>query len=616
MWSDRFLFVFFALIAIAIVTILKHCKETSHRILIIGLLLVPAIIVFDLRMWLYSNDPTSPNTGNLIAIFLGAVVGIFTGRFVASLFGAEFSQRDPLIGAAVLALLFVVYSLPLYSSAVNDFMGKFGVSNIKTPFLELSLQERGTKNYTAAAGGQVTLGEVPRRSNPAPGLRWLAHDTKVVFDDKAPTFPMDQAYIRFFEQETDKNDKYKNIVKDTEIFLKQAQIMSKCLNDYIENIPDAALLAVDIAPVLKELFRAHKKMKDISGSKEKIRDADKKETKKVGQNAIQLYFSKAISNVIDNVNGTIPNTCDKDEIANEEPLLISHDQPYSALVLADLVYARGAPDEAIEILAEWLTHHSPSRYQEGEKGVAWWRLRVMSRITLWVAEIAGQNSIAYQTFINSYKNDLESYFENKNISLSSLKYRCKVWQSLNERQGFGDKNGRCGPGDLEVEQRAFYLLLAAEDESLRTELNFIGEIKDLSRLEHLQNRAEILGRFGPECLPAKFKEKEDVIADHHVTIGVIGLTLADRMRSIAQSRGDHERADNIAHQAVEQYLRRAHARLSDRVMKKRGEIKSADVEKGRCKGCENWTTRIFEQSAWEKSVNLAGRAMIRLREKD
>ena len=33
---------------------------------------------------------------------------------------------------------------------------------------------------------------------------------------------------------------------------------------------------------------------------------------------------------------------------------IDHRQPYTALVLADLIHAHGSPDEAIGVLAEWL----------------------------------------------------------------------------------------------------------------------------------------------------------------------------------------------------------------------------------------------------------------------
>src|SRR5262249_35152141 len=72
-------------------------------------------------------------------------------------------------------------------------------------------------------------------------------------------------------------------------------------------------------------------------------------------------------------------------------------QPYSALVLADLIYAHGAEDEAIAILAEWLSlfqKNEKARMDEGEATPRWWELRVRSRIALWMADVAGQNNFA------------------------------------------------------------------------------------------------------------------------------------------------------------------------------------------------------------------------------
>jgi hypothetical protein len=55
------------------------------------------------RAWLYWHTPLMPNAGNVLAILLGAVFGGFSARFASSMFNSRFGERDPIIGAAVLA---------------------------------------------------------------------------------------------------------------------------------------------------------------------------------------------------------------------------------------------------------------------------------------------------------------------------------------------------------------------------------------------------------------------------------------------------------------------------------------------------------------------------------
>jgi hypothetical protein len=96
-----------------------------------------------------------------------------------------------------------------------------------------------------------------------------------------------------------------------------------------------------------------------------------------------------------------------------------------------------------------------------------------------------------------------------------------------------------------------------------------------------------------------------MIADHLVTVGLIGLTVADRMHTLARSRGDHDHATEIAREA-EHFLRLGSAELNKRVAHDREKIKNN----------KDLYARIFSQSDWEKSANLAARAMIRLRTKE
>ena len=229
-----------------------------------------------------------------------------------------------------------------------------------------------------------------------------------------------------------------------------------------------------------------------------------------------------------------------------------------------------------------------------------------SHIALWMADVAGQNNVAYRSFINHYRKDLEEYFgivedtfeEPRRVSLDQLQAKCKAWQS-------GSKELSLVQDKVITEQKAYYQLLAAEDESLRTELNFIAEEGGFGHLEDLYRRATFLADIGPECLPRKFDDREAIIADHWVTVGLVGLTVADRMQTLSRSRGDRDRASDIARDG-EKFLRKGYAVLNERVTTQRNAIQAG----------REWIERIFDQSEWEKSANLAELALIRLRTKD
>ena len=268
-----------------------------------------------------------------------------------------------------------------------------------------------------------------------PGLQWLKNDTIIRNDDPdvdsktSPTFPADEEYISFFEENVSKSNEYAETVAGIQSFLKQARVLSRCLNTYVEKIPDSALLLVDIKPVLESLFETHDRMKKAEPGA-----------------LIPDSFRSKVTEVIANVNSKFPGTC-TDEKQQDTFKPTSHVQPYSTLVLADLIYARGAQDEGIAVLAEWLTKHKDIKCQSGQKKdkslSCWWALRVESRIHLWMADVAGQNNVAYRTFINSYNEDLKEYFgkvdkkseptsasprPHRVVSLDGLHAKCKMWE--------------------------------------------------------------------------------------------------------------------------------------------------------------------------------------------
>jgi hypothetical protein len=628
MWDDRFLFVTAALIAMAVVleprlARLQRTARFGRRHVRIGPIIIFTIallllLVIGSHIWTHRDGSIFPNVTSVTTLLIGAAFGAFTAHFVASLFGAGFGRRDPLIGAAVLLLLSVGYSLPLYSRAISDMVGGIGLSSVKTPFLELTVRERGSKPVTAAASGvSSNSGQVPRTSDPVPGLTWLRNDTTLDDGENSEsTLLSDERYINFFDNDVFGSGEHREDIAQIRRFLAPARVLSECLQEYIRVLPDSGLLLVDIKPVIESMFmlhaRARQDLEQIPPPREVQYDSSE-----------QSLFWQEVNNVLTNVNEKFAEhrhaavhwpaksvQCQVQTPKENSSFKVDHRQPYGALVLADLIHAHGSPDEAIAVLAEWLNMSTAFRKAyPNDRIPKWWELRVMSHISILMAEVAGQNNLAYRDFFDAYKKELEDYFEKKNVTLDRIKMRCKDWNSRQSALAANVSAGASGygqPDTLSVEQKAFYLLLAAEDESLRTEVNFIGDEGKIERLEDLYRRAMFLGSVGEECLPDNFHERqrEGLVADHQITAGLVSLTVADRMAAIALSRGDRDRSAEIA-QSGEKALRAGFATLSAFVEKERKEVQES----------VDWHKRVFPQSSWEKSASLAGRAFLRLRTK-
>jgi hypothetical protein len=662
--NDRFLFMFAAFTSIAIIQLaiilgprVARFQQTIavgrlsmklHSIIVAAITLL-IILVIGSQIWRLTltglADALHIHTvTDFFAILLGAIFGSFTARFVSSLFSRRFGTRDPIIGVCVLLLLAIGYCFPLYSDALSDLIGGIGLSTVKTPFLELTLnKERGGKSFTYSASGSSSHpGQVPRPSDPVPGLKWLSLDTafsadSAKSDDDYITFlngtlPSDEDYIRFFDHEIISYSAHKQDVEQVIKLLAPATVLSTCLHEYISVFPDSGLLLVDVKPVIESLFMLHARAKNAKTSEVHYSEQEAK------------HLVDAINAVLKQVNRKFQDLelakADLPECKSEMLIgagEIDYRQPYTALVLADLIHAHGSPDEAIAILAEWLDMDSyrskTGEKAEKEKISKWWRVRVMSRITLLMAEVAGQNNLAYRDFLDAYNKEMENYFEKGNITLRSLPAKCK-WPArhvmklarevANARREVAGARREVASASQEVasarstesasseselllnhlvEEKSFYLLIDAEDESLRTETNFISDEVRITALESLYARAVFLASIGKECLPGYFSERQikGTIADYQVTVGLLELTVADRMETVAVSRADHARSVDIARDG-EKALRVGYPILNLLVEEDRRNLHQLD-----------WQKRVFGQSDWEKSASMAARAFLRLK---
>ncbi len=646
MWDDRFLFVTAALAAsaywIAFDRRERDSSDGQNGLLawVTGRTVTLAlIVVVGGRLWQYWQDISFPTPGSVLAILIGAVFGAFTAKFIRSLFGEDFGPSDPFIGAGVLALLSIAYSLPLYSQAISGLFGGLGLASIKTPVLELTLREapggRGAVVSASGAGGagNFSAQAVPRASDPSPGLSWLKIDSQVMCPPDqtgcSGTFADDKAYIDYVEfPEADYPPEYKTISAASVSLLTPVQQLSRCLSEYVKIVPDSQLLLVDIKPMIEALFQVHAR------AKRELRESNEDpKTRMMSVTGLSLVsiLNKVMKTVSDryNTEDKLTEACrewssaaDPETSTDKDTIEYYYLQPYGTLILSDLLIAHGAPDEAIRVLAEWLNLWDD--YASAPVLPDWFKIRVASRLTLLMKNLAGQSNIAYREFFQYYKNSFEYYAADSPRPLSLDRYpdRCKAWASdtdaaaddtdatpSNTEAAAEDRKAVASntkKAKSNIEQRIFYLLLANEDEALRTQISFLSEENNFEALEKLVRRARFMASIGPECLPKSFDDKnadkrKAIVADHQITAGLLGLAVSERMASIARSSGDRERAGKVR-DAAEDQLRKGWEDLRPRVLD--------DREDNRKK---LWSERIFAESDWENSASLATRALFQLR---
>jgi len=272
MWNERFLFVYSAFLAIAIWAVIElqrketSAKRRSQRVAMWSRSIAAlAVILLIGHLWYYFKDSWNelgwaslvPGLGSLFAVLVGAVVGSFAARFVWSLFGKDFGRKDPLIGAAVLLVLVVIYGLPAYQREVGALLGHVGMASVKTPMLEFSFtQQSQFRNAVADArdgkGGEHSSA-IPRPSYPNPALEKLKEAVSDEFLLKEDDYI---AYLAGHSKSKPTALEDATLVA-TQKFLRPAQALAVCLNGYVKIFPDSQLLLVDIKPLLQWFFRVH-----------------------------------------------------------------------------------------------------------------------------------------------------------------------------------------------------------------------------------------------------------------------------------------------------------------------------------------------------------------------
>jgi hypothetical protein len=205
--------------------------------------------------------------GALLALLVGGVFGSFSARFTWSLFGARFGARDPIIGICIIAVLLVIYSLPLYSDEFGRIWTGLGLKSVKTPGgVELTFSDAAPPlrgGIVSANNGQQELpSAVSNPSNPQPGLNGLE---SAVSNDENSYIVKDDRYISYFSGNPvpvldPKQTQFKpsnQILEDTLRFLMPGKVLVGCLRQYVNIFPDSQLVLIDTKPVIQWLFRLH-----------------------------------------------------------------------------------------------------------------------------------------------------------------------------------------------------------------------------------------------------------------------------------------------------------------------------------------------------------------------
>ena len=379
MWDDKFVFVTSALFTFGMMIVIgmrrdaiKAGETPRFSNLLTRLIPLVTIIVGVGHFFIYgkfldhklSSILTSLNVGTMLAIFLGVLTGSFSSRFIRSLFNARFGSRDPLMGALVLLVLIIVYSLPVYQQELHELLQSVHLSSVDLPLAKFQFGDRAkTPGAIAPAAGkgiqQVFPTAIPRSSDPRPGLAALSAvamprqlPSSIENCDVSYVLLRDDCYIQFFAtgkiDETAPHVLKDEHLKSTRDFLVPVADVADCLNRYIGIFPDAQLYVIDFSELLKWFFKLNGRARN---------DLPHSDTLSIQPEDIKNYNS-AVNKVFDQVNqafngAEVPvKNCQISSVLTATSL--SYLQPYTSIALANLLVAKGSPDKAVDVLTSWL----------------------------------------------------------------------------------------------------------------------------------------------------------------------------------------------------------------------------------------------------------------------
>ena len=93
-----------------------------------------------------------PGLGAILALLVGGVIGSFWSSVHMEFIWAPFGSRNPIIGIAVISILIIVYSFPLYRQEFSAIWGGLQLRSLKAPGgVELTFSE------TSPIRGGITL---------------------------------------------------------------------------------------------------------------------------------------------------------------------------------------------------------------------------------------------------------------------------------------------------------------------------------------------------------------------------------------------------------------------------------------------------------------------------
>jgi hypothetical protein len=311
-------------------------------------------------------------------------------------------------------------------------------------------------------------------------------------------------------------------------------------------------------------------------------------------------------------------------------------QPYITIALANLLVAHGSPDEAIDVLAQWLdlwrcarrqgsadqVHVTPCVFGPvpGAAGLPeWFGIRAEFELSVLLYRMAGEQNITYRDFLKEHAQHFtkfaekpESYAARSTVAgqaapLPSVTIRGSLRQCLGEdRTPVADPSSKNQLGEPDYHAVVLRSLLQNEETLLRSEIHFLAgtTAANWADLESLHERAKMLMRFRLQCIYPEAgpdqNQWEAQAASYKITYGLVALAVAQRLAVDAGSADERYRANEIQKDGAQQ-LRDGYRDLKPHRDEDRRKFEASF-----------WSERVFSLSAWEETCTLAERALDQL----